>query len=260
VVEHATEVKLLSRLFELRDAKTTSLASNVRRQSTRVYTELGHFEREVSKLFREAPLVAGLSCDVPRSGDFFTVELGAIAVIVVRGEDGGVQAFLNACRHRGARVAQGCGRAQRVFRCPYHGWVYDIDGRLLGQPVAKDGFAGLDPERTGLIELPAAEACGLVFVTPAPAAGPIDVEQVLAGMSGELCEHGFDTWALVGERAGAWQMNWKMCFPRFLGDFRTRFDFESLEEGSLQWQRTGSTPMSCVNAQCGYIVSPIPSR
>jgi phenylpropionate dioxygenase-like ring-hydroxylating dioxygenase large terminal subunit len=216
LVDHASEVKLLTRLFELRDAKTTSFAPATRRQSTHVYADRDHFDREVQRLFRQRPLIAGLSCDLPRTGDYFTVELGSTSALVVRAENGKVQAFLNACRHRGSRLAEGCGAANRVFRCPYHAWVYDIDGRLMGQPVAKDAFKEIDRERTGLIQLPATEASGLIFVGPTPTAGPIEVPALLGDLDEELAGHDFDSWTLVGQRDGAWQMNWKMPYETFL--------------------------------------------
>ncbi len=215
-MDHAHEVKLLTQLLELRQAKQTSMAVTVRRQSTHVYADQAHFEREVTKLFRETPLIAGLSGELPNAGDYFTIELGGTPVIVVRSENGGVKAFLNACRHRGSRIAEGCGSANRVFRCPYHAWVYDTDGRLMGMPVAQHGFDELLREETGLIELPAAEDCGLIVVGATPQAGPVDVEDLLAGLGSELASHGFESWALVGERVNTWDMNWKMPYETFL--------------------------------------------
>lgn len=214
-MDHADQVKLLSRLFELRDAKTTTFAPATRRQSTSIYVDSEHFDNEVRTLFRERPLIAGLSCDLPRTGDYLAVELGSIPVIVVRSENGQVRAFLNACRHRGSRLAEGRGPANRVFRCPYHAWVYDIDGRLLGQPVARGAFDGVDRDSTGLIELPAAEGCGLILVGPTPEAGPIDVPDILAGMGEEMASHEFDSWTLIGEREGTWQANWKLPYETF---------------------------------------------
>jgi phenylpropionate dioxygenase-like ring-hydroxylating dioxygenase large terminal subunit len=237
-VDHAVEVKLLSRLFELRDRKRTSFAPGIRRQSTHVYADDDHFAREVQTLFRQTPLVAGLSCDLPRAGDYFTVELGTTSAVVVRSENGQVRAFLNACRHRGSRLADGRGAANRVFRCPYHAWVYDIDGRLLGQPVAKDAFAEIDRDRFGLIELPASEDCGLIFVRPSPNAAPIVVPELLEGLGGELAGHNFDEWTLVGERQGAWDMNWKMPYETFL----EAYHIFALHRGSLA-KEVMSTPM-----------------
>jgi phenylpropionate dioxygenase-like ring-hydroxylating dioxygenase large terminal subunit len=215
-MDHAAQVKLLGRLFELRDAKQTSMAPRPRFQSTHVYTDRDHGNREINLLFRGSPLIAGLGCELPHAGDYMTVELGQIPVLVVRSENAGVRAFLNACRHRGSRITEGRGPANRVFRCPYHAWVYDIDGRLIGQPVAKDGFTGVDPDQTGLIELPAAETFGLILVGAIPGAVITDPAEHFAGLGPELASHDLDSWTLVGEREGQWRTNWKLPYETFL--------------------------------------------
>ena len=97
----------------------------------------------------------GLSTRLAKPGDYLTEDVAGMPVLMTRGADGRVMAFANICRHRGAPVAQGCGNA-RAFTCPYHGWTYDLAGKLLGT-TDKVGFAGLDLARHGLVRLPAAE-------------------------------------------------------------------------------------------------------
>lgn len=229
---------LLRRLFELREAGTTSLADSVRRQSTQTYTDPQRFADELRVLFGRRPLIAGLSCDLPRAGEYFTVDLADSPVLVVRGEDGYVRAFLNACRHRGAPVATGRGHPGRVFKCPYHAWTYDIDGRLLGQPLGRDGFPGVQPDRFGLIPLPAAEAGGLIFVRPVAEGDPIDVTDELAGLQPELADHGFDDFAFFAERETVWDMNWKQPYETFL----EAYHIFALHHGTLA-KEVLSTPM-----------------
>src|SRR5262249_58285234 len=86
-----------------------------------------------------------------------------------RGRDGTLRAFLNVCRHRGAKVVQDCGSAA-AFTCPYHGWTYGSDGMLRGVPEEAMAFPGVRAERPGLIPLPLAEKYGMVWVQPTPAA------------------------------------------------------------------------------------------
>src|SRR5687767_10263834 len=111
---------LLRRLLDLRAQGTTSMADSVRWQSTTTYTDPAQFEAERRHLFASRPLIAGLSCDLPDPGSYLTVDLDATPALVVRDERGGVGAFVNACRHRGAPVAAGCGHAGRAFKCPFH--------------------------------------------------------------------------------------------------------------------------------------------
>ena len=78
----------------------------------------------------------------PSRNDFFVRDVIGTSVLVTRGGDGMARAFLNYCRHRGARPAEGCGNARR-FTCPYHAWTYDTEGQLVGLPGAR-GFEEVD--------------------------------------------------------------------------------------------------------------------
>jgi len=82
--------------------------------------------------------------------------------VVVRGLDGTVRAFINACRHRGMQVANGVGCA-RSFVCPYHAWTYNLEGNLKKIP-GQEGFPGVDPAEHGLVEVSAMEQGGIVYV------------------------------------------------------------------------------------------------
>jgi phenylpropionate dioxygenase-like ring-hydroxylating dioxygenase large terminal subunit len=93
-----------------------------------------------------------------------------VPILAVRGRDGTARAFRNACRHRGAQLASGSG-CRHAFTCRYHGWTYDLDGRLRQVPH-EHGFPGLEKSTRGLAPLATAEAAGLVFVALDAAALP----------------------------------------------------------------------------------------
>jgi phenylpropionate dioxygenase-like ring-hydroxylating dioxygenase large terminal subunit len=92
-----------------------------------------------------------------------------------------VRTFLNICRHRGAPVAQGCGQARR-FTCPYHAWVYDTSGELVGMP-GRETFGDIDVR--GLVELPTAERVGIVLTILTPGLD-LDADAWLGGMADAL--------------------------------------------------------------------------
>ncbi|MDR8394711.1 aromatic ring-hydroxylating dioxygenase subunit alpha [Paraburkholderia sp. USG1] len=232
------ERTLLRRWFDLRDANTTSMSDAVHREPTVHYTDPHRFDQEMQAFFRGAPRIVGLSCDLPRAGEFFTVDVGSVPVLVVRGEDGGVRAFLNVCRHRGGSVAQGRGAAGRLFKCSYHAWSYDTKGRLLGQPSAQESFDDVKPGCTGLIPLAAAEANGLIFVRPTADGDPIDVDSELAGLAPQLSKIDFDGFRFFAERHSSWAMNWKQPFDTFL----EAYHIFSLHRDSLS-KEVLSTPM-----------------
>jgi phenylpropionate dioxygenase-like ring-hydroxylating dioxygenase large terminal subunit len=100
----------------------------------------------------------------------------------VRGDDGVARTFLNVCRHRGAPVADECFGHARRFTCPYHFWVYDTKGALVGN-TDRAAFEGIDVD--GLVELPTAERVGAVFAVLTPGL-EFDVDDWLGDMATSL--------------------------------------------------------------------------
>jgi len=137
-VDRQLEHELLRRLLDLHDERSTSLAAAPRRQDTSVYVDRHRMQAEIDVLLRGHPSVAGLSCDLPQPGSYFTALVGTVPVLVVRPPGGGApRCFLNACRHRGSAVAAGRGDSGRAFTSPYHAWSYAHDGTLIGRPLAR---------------------------------------------------------------------------------------------------------------------------
>ena len=214
-MRHSAQVDLIHRFLKLRADRTTDMAPDTRHHDVGVYVDEGRATAEQALLFRGRPLVAALSGDLPDTGDCVAVDVGDVPTLLVRGEDGQVRAFLNACRHRGSRVAEGHGHAGRVFTCPYHAWTYDLHGDLLGQPLAREGFAGEDREALGLHPIPVAEVAGLLVVAPG-ATGPLDVEDWLGGVHDELASWDFDRYRFFDERVVEVDCNWKLAYDTFL--------------------------------------------
>ena len=126
---------------------------------------------EIQHLFKENWLLAGHISDLPEPGDYLTLDVFGEGALVVRGEDHRVRAFHNICRHRGAKLVEGDhGRCPRALTCPFHGWTYRLDGRLVGVP-AEATFANLDKAENGLVPLAVEIWMGFVFVRFA-GAGP----------------------------------------------------------------------------------------
>jgi Rieske 2Fe-2S family protein len=99
------------------------------------YTDAEVFRREMDAFFFECWICAGRADSIPNPGDYFLREIAGESIIIVRGETGSVEAFYNVCRHRGTRLCSAIeGRLPGRIQCPYHGWSYALDGRLLGAP------------------------------------------------------------------------------------------------------------------------------
>jgi phenylpropionate dioxygenase-like ring-hydroxylating dioxygenase large terminal subunit len=227
------QIDLLKRLLHYVDTRTTALADAPWRNDVAVYTHPGHMARERQVLFRQHPILIGFASKWATPGAFRTDDYAGVPILTVRGRDSKLRAFLNVCRHRGAKVAQGCGEA-RVFSCPYHAWTYDLAGRVMGIPDERC-FPDVRSERRALVELPLCEKHGLVWVIPTPAADAaigFDIDPWLGGLGGELAGYGFGTWAFYDKRVIPETMNWKILVDTF---------HEGYHVGFLHRQSLGST-------------------
>ncbi len=196
-------------------AGTQDQQADVHRVPVGNYTDPQRWQREIDLVFRRVPLVAGFSCELREPGASRATEIAGVPILVSRGHDGELRAFVNMCSHRGAIVvAEGTGTARR-FACPYHAWTYDQEGALVGIPDRED--VGLeDPSCYGLTPLPVAERAGIVFVTPTPNAEvTLDIDTFLAGY-GEMLEHlRLDECTVVGEQQIVGP-NWKVAYDGYL--------------------------------------------
>ena len=156
-----------------------------------IYSDPGFFERERESVFRGAWQVVCHLNDVPNAGDYQTLDFLGEQVLVLRGSDGVVRSFHNACRHRAARLADGShGNCGHRLVCPYHAWSYGLDGALLRTPPWQ-GFGDLDLSQHGLAPVEQEIFLGFVFVRFAP--GLPSVAEMMAPYLGELGPHEFET-------------------------------------------------------------------
>jgi phenylpropionate dioxygenase-like ring-hydroxylating dioxygenase large terminal subunit len=217
-VDHSQQVDVIGRWLEMHARGTTQLADDVARVDTAEYRSPDWFAREQQVLFRDGVVVACLTADVRDPGDHVAIESGDVPIVVTRGSDGVVRAFLNACRHRAAKVVPSCGTNARNFACPFHAWTYALDGRLLGRPRSEGGFDALDKADYGLIPIPVAEAHGVVFVRPV-GDDPIDAEAELAGLGADLDGFRLGEQRVFGRMRREWRCNWKLLLDTFLESY-----------------------------------------
>jgi len=199
------------------DTRTTAMADSPWRNEVSVYTCAERFAQEQRVLFRKHPLVMGFASDWAEPGSFSTDDYAGLPILLVRGRDGKLRAFLNVCRHRGAKVALGCGSAG-TFTCPYHGWTYGNDGALRGLPEEATSFPGIRAERPGLAPLPLAEKHGMVWVLPTPAAdrsGDLDIDPWLDGLGADLAHWKLDSYHFHARHVHYEEMNWKLLVDTF---------------------------------------------
>jgi len=209
------------KLFAYLDTQTTAIADTVYRNEVADYTCRKQFARERELFFKRGPLFVGLSCLLPRAGDYRTHDYCGVPLLLVRHKDGSLRAFLNVCRHRGARVADGSGHDVKRFLCPYHAWAYATDGRLIARPDDRS-FAEIDAMSCSLRELPVAEKYGMIYVSPTPGTG-IDVDAILSGVQCDMAAYGLDDYHHYETRVLQQKINWKVVVDTFLETYHLQF-------------------------------------
>lgn len=114
-----------------------------------LYIDPRSFDFDMEAIYRQSWLMAGMDCELPRTGSYLSMMIGKWPVVITRDRDGEIRAFHNSCRHRGSMIcAPGSGTAPKLV-CPYHRWTYDLDGSLFAAGRMPDDFVkaehGLKP-------------------------------------------------------------------------------------------------------------------
>lgn len=117
--------------------------------------------------------VVGHISDIPTPGDWLSFDLLDERAVIIRGQDGVIRAFMNLCRHRGARVVDGAqGKCRGALVCPFHGWVYNLDGSLRGASRPESFGAGIDKSHFGLKPIELDIFAGFLFIRFRPGPQP----------------------------------------------------------------------------------------
>lgn len=143
------------------------------------YTSADVFTTEQEHIFENMWFCAVRSSDLALAGKFKKVQIGRESVLLVRGRDGLLRAFLNVCRHRGAQLCtEAEGEVKRSLRCPYHSWTYGLDGKLMAAPnigiLTDDAGAPIDRSRFGLVPVALTEWLGYAWVCLSDTPPPFD--------------------------------------------------------------------------------------
>ena len=133
--------------------------------------------------------------DIPAPGDWRTLEFIGESIVVIRGEAGELRAFSNVCRHRGARILDGDAGCNQRLVCPYHGWTYGTDGKLLAVPRRAE-YDTLDFGNTALPPVELENWHGFLFVRLVPG-GP-SVAQMMAPHVAEIAPYQFEALRALG--------------------------------------------------------------
>ncbi|MDB9857698.1 Rieske 2Fe-2S domain-containing protein [Amylibacter sp.] len=193
---------------------TTDMLPELMRNPVTTYTDPENLKNEVDILFRKFPIIMGHVEQLAEAGSYFTNDEVGIPILVTRNNDGVIKAFLNVCRHRGARLTnEPCGKS-KTFSCPYHKWTYDLNGKLRGLPQAA-GFGDIDKSTLGLVELPAFERFGLIWVRPSTSDEPLDLDAWIAPLEEQLSSLNLENHTVFKEWSLDRNMNWHLALEGF---------------------------------------------
>lgn len=170
------------------------------------YTSQAFYEREVDRIFMKVWNFLGRADHIPNPGDYFTVDFAGVPLIVVRDQDGDVRAFVNSCRHRGTILVESDGNC-RAFKCPYHSWVFGLDGRCMGAPEMQK-TTNFDPANYPLIPVRLETWAGFLFVTFDEKAAPLS--EYLGDLPDNLAGHTASDLVCVRRKAYELKCNWKI--------------------------------------------------
>lgn len=163
------------------------------------------------RLLRQFPQPVAGSSAIPSPGAWLSLTQFGIPLLLVRQTDGAIHAFINVCRHRGARVVpEGSGTEARAFTCPYHAWTYQPDGGLRGVPDSF-GFPCLKKEDSGLKRLTAVERGGVIWVVLDPASPISNIDTHLGALMENLESlDGLHSPVSYAQRSYDVNANWKL--------------------------------------------------
>ena len=123
--------------------------------SRKIFFDPEIYQAELERIFARCWLFLGHESQIPKSGDYMTAYMGEDPILVCRGNDGTIRAFLNSCRHRGMKVCRADRGNARQFTCSFHGWTYANTGELKGVPLGKKAYGErLNKAEWGLLEVP----------------------------------------------------------------------------------------------------------
>ncbi|AHC52498.1 hypothetical protein SUSAZ_05365 [Sulfolobus acidocaldarius SUSAZ] len=189
-----------------------------------IFVDEDIYERELETVFRKTWLFLGFESMIKQKGDYFTTTMGEVPVIVVRDQDSRVRAFIDYCPHKGMKLCRATSGNSMFFRCPYHGWTFSTEGKLVGVPYYEPAYTDiLNKEEWGLKEIKnIAFYKGGIWATFSNS--PVPLEEFLGNMKLyldlilDMFDGGENLEVYGGIHRWLIPVNWKLTIENFAGD------------------------------------------
>ncbi len=221
-MQKSTQMDILCRLESLHsEGRDQQMLGKMVQLPVKIYTDADILAEEMKSVFRHHPMLVGHASSVRDPGSYLLSDWSSFPYVIVRNTDGRLRAFLNTCRHRGARLVSGKEPCLKAFVCPFHGWTYGLDGRLKG--VTKSyNFPEMDRDDFGLVELPVAERAGLIWIHPTPGE-KIDLEKDLGPIGDDLDHFGLERLVSYRKNSVIKHANWKLLIKTYLEGYHVPY-------------------------------------
>lgn len=172
-----------------------------------LYSDHDVYRSDLNEIWHKEWIFAGHTFELEKPGNYMTLQVGDYPVVVVRGNDGAVRAFHNACRHRGSKVCQEASGKVAKLVCPYHKWTFDLDGKLL--------FAGNMGSDFNTQDFPLESAhCEIIesYIFVCVAEQAPDIKAFRESVTPFIAPHGLDNCKVAYESNLIERGNWKLVF------------------------------------------------
>ena len=209
-MERAEEIGLIKEIIGLAEQKSAYLDATIAHSPIERYTSAERFGREKLAVFKRLPLAVAHSSELSGKRAFLTRDFAGLPVLLTRDDNGTARAFLNVCRHRGARLEREATGCKRIFTCPYHGWSFLNDGELRGVPQEKQGFPDLPRAERALRSLPCLEAHGFIWIIADPDRSAAPELSWFDGLGADLDWLDLGSHVIVAEETVDIAANWKL--------------------------------------------------
>ena len=176
----------------------------------RFYTDPEIYQLELDCIVMRNWTFAGHQSQLPEAGDFKVFNIANESAIIVRSQGGEIKAFANVCRHRGSHVCLEKSGNTRKFECPYHGWIYDTDGKLLAARNMPDSF---DKADFGLHDVSVEVVHGLIFISFC--SDPPSLKGAQRDLAEPMAMFDFENLKVAGQKTYPIAANWKLAVENY---------------------------------------------
>lgn len=201
-----------------------------------LYNDPVMFRVDMEEVFMKEWIFVGMTSEIPKKGDYFTVEIGQNPVLIVRDATGGVNAFHNTCRHRGSRICSAHRGKVANMVCPYHQWTYDLKGNLLY--ASSEMGAAFDKAEHGLKKAHIKTAGGFIFVCLGQAEPDNDFDEFLKTLDAYMEPYDVENTKLAVESNMYEKANWKLVIENNRECYHCAGSHPELLNTLLEWDDT----------------------